>query len=265
MAIQTNTMEQLNKAAKKTYQPLISIVLILLIWELIADVLVKNKLFLAPPTLVWGAFIGALESGKLLFNIYVSFIEFILGFVFAIIVGVGLGFFWALTPKLDGYVDPIVSGAYSAPLIALSPLFILWFGVGVWSKVAIVFLVAVFPILLNTVSGIRSVDPDLVEVVTSFNANRKNLFSKVLIPWSLPFLMSGVRLGLGRGLNGIVVGELFGARAGLGYMITQASLVFNTAVIFLGVLIFVVGGAILVELLKGLERRVAPWREEIGQ
>lgn len=245
-------------------QPVVSVVLLLLVWQGVASFIVRDKLFLASPLQVFDALVRVMSSQSLMLHLYTSVLEFTLGFSFALLCGVGLGVLWGVSPRWDGYIDPIVSGAYSAPLIALSPLFILWFGIGIWSKIVLVFMVAFFPILINTVTGIRSVDRNLVEVVWAFGATPRQVLSKVRLPASLPFILTGVRLGVGRALNGIVIGELFGARAGIGYMISQAALNFDTATMFLGVLIFIVGGALLTEAIKAVQAYLAPWRKEEG-
>ena len=149
---------------------------------------------------------------------------------------------------------------YSTPTIALAPLFILWFGIGLRAQVAVVFLVVVFPVLINTFVGLTSTDPTLLEVAHSFGADRWQVFAKVRFPAAVPFVVAGLRMGVARGLVGVVAAELFGSQAGVGHMILIAAQTFDTAALFGGVLIFALGGVVAVELVKWLERRVAPWR-----
>jgi NitT/TauT family transport system permease protein len=155
---------------------------------------------------------------------------------------------------------PWVSAIYSTPIVALSPLLILWFGLGLASKVVVVFVVAVFPVLVNTQAGIESADEGLIETARAFGARRTQIFTKVLLPASVPFIVAGLRLGVGRGLVGVVVAELFGATSGLGYMITVASQVFDMGGLFAAVVILAAAGVISTEAIKMLERRLAPWR-----
>ncbi len=128
------------------------------------------------------------------------------------------------------------------------------------SKVALVFLSAVFPILVNTLTGVRVTDPELVEAARAFGARRRDVFVKVLIPAAVPFIVAGLRLGVGRGIIGVVVGELLGATAGIGYMLYTAGQTFDTAAVFVGVVIIGLFGITSDVALKWLETRLAPWR-----
>jgi NitT/TauT family transport system permease protein len=157
-------------------------------------------------------------------------------------------------------MDPWVSMLYSTPIIALGPLFILWFGIGMSSKVAVIFLVVVFPVLLNAFVGLSTTDLGLIEAARSFGATTAQVFSKVRFPAALPFIVTGLRLGVARGLVGVVVAELFGAKAGLGYLILISAQTFDTAALFVGVLILAFTGVVAVEILKWIERQLAPWR-----
>jgi NitT/TauT family transport system permease protein len=139
-------------------------------------------------------------------------------------------------------------------------LFILWFGLGLFSKVVVVFLVAVFPVLVNTQAGVESTDEGLIETARAFSANQRQIFTKVLLPAAVPFIVAGLRLGIGRGLVGVVVAELFGARAGLGYLITVSSQIFDMGALFAATLILAGAGMVSTELIRVVERRIAPWR-----
>jgi NitT/TauT family transport system permease protein len=194
--------------------------------------------------------------------VYVSFIEFAGGFALAVALGILLGVVLAEFPLIRGLVDPWVSMLYATPIIALGPLFILWLGIGVISKSSIVFLVSVFPILINTVSGLTTTDKVFIEVAESFGANAWQIYVKVRMPAALPFIIAGLRLGVARALVGVVVAELFGARAGLGFLILNSAQSFDTAGVFVGVIILAIAGVLSVELLKWLEFKLAPWRHQ---
>src|SRR5207245_1647536 len=146
------------------------------------------------------------------------------------------------------------------PLI-LAPMFIFIFGIDAPSKMAVVFLLAVFPIVINTATGMRSTDQVYIDAARSFSANRLQIFSKVLIPSALPFIVAGLRLGIGRGLVGVVVGEFIGARAGLGYMIFRSSQGFQIDAMWVGVFLLAGTGVLAVIILQRVERRMAPWRQ----
>jgi NitT/TauT family transport system permease protein len=143
----------------------------------------------------------------------------------------------------------------------LAPLFITALGVGIVSKIAIVFIGAVFPVLFNTYTGITTVDRRLVEAVRAFGGTRRQIFFKVTVPSAIPIVMTGLRLSVGRAIIGAVVSEFFGSRAGLGHLITAASEAFRTAEAFVGVVLLAIGGYVTFEILKYTERKIAPWYE----
>ena len=252
-------------AARSRRRAVLSVIGGLLIWEFVGQFLVTNPILFSPLSKVLVVGWNLLLSGALLRHLGVSALEFSLGFALSALVGIALGFFMATSRRAQDILDPWVSFFYSSPLVALMPFFLLIFGVGLASKVAIVFVIAVFPILLNAFVGIRSADPHLLEVARAFNCTRAQVFTKVLMPAALPFVIVGLRLGIGRALTGVVVGELFASRAGVGYLITSAGLSFDTATVFLGVLIFSLMGVLLMEGLKILEQRLAPWRKSVQE
>jgi len=243
-----------------TLRAVASFVSVMVLWELVARILVKNPLFFAPLTAVWSRTIELWLSGELQVHIWTSSQEFILGFLLACFVGIMFGVAMASSVIVRDFCDPWVSMLYSTPIIALGPLFILWFGIGVSSKVAVIFIVAVFPILINTFAGLATTDPNLIEVARSFGSSPAQIFTKVRFPSALPFIIAGLRLGVARGLVGVVVAELFGAKEGLGWLIMISAQTFDTAGLFAGVFILAASGVITVEIIKLIERRLAPWR-----
>ncbi len=255
--------EQMKRQSRR--RALLSVIGGLVIWELVGQFVVTNPILFSPLSKVLVIGWTQLTKGQLLYHIGVSASEFALGFLLASVVGVFLGFFMATSRRAQDILDPWVSFFYSSPLVALMPFFLLVFGIGLASKVAIVFVIAVFPILLNAFVGIRSADAHLLEVAAAFHCSRTQVFTKILMPAALPFVIVGLRLGIGRALTGVVVGELFASRAGVGYLITSAGQSFDTATVFLGVLIFSIMGVVLMEGLKHLEQRLAPWRKSVAE
>jgi len=243
----------------------LSVVIGLLLWEVVGRYIVTNPILFSPLSKVLEVGWKLAVTGELARHFGVSALEFALGFALSAVVGIALGFLMATSRRAQDILDPWVSFFYSSPLVALMPFFLLIFGVGLASKVAIVFVIAVFPILLNAFVGIRSADPHLLEVAKAFNCTRQQIFVKILLPAALPYVIVGLRLGIGRALTGVVVGELFASRAGVGYLITAAGQSFDTATVFVGVLIFSLMGVILMEALKWLENALAPWRKSIAE
>lgn len=239
---------------------LASLIVLAVIWELVARYLVETALFLVPLSEVFATGADLWRAGQLQRHISASGQAFAFGYLVAIAVGVPLGLLLAFSKRIRGYVEPLMSALYSTPLVAISPLLILALGIGITSKIAIVFLVAVFPIFINTMLGFSTTEQAFVDVARSFNASSWQRFCFVLLPSAVPALIAGLRLAVGRGIVGVVVGELFGARAGLGWLIFHSSQSFNTASLYVGILMLALAGTIMMSLLEAVERRVARWR-----
>ena len=148
---------------------------------------------------------------------------------------------------------------YSSPTVAFLPLLIIWLGIGIWSKVALVFLGGVFVIIINTEAGVANVDKRLIETARSFTANEGEILLKIVAPSALPFIIASMRLAIGRVLIMVVVAELYASTAGLGYLIFQAGAMYDTAMIFVGVVILAASGIVFNSFLRSMERRIAPW------
>ena len=234
---------------------------VIVLWELAARYVVRDERILAPFAKVVVALGHLFRTGEIWKHLSVSGYEFAIGFALAAVVGIATGFLMGTVRSAREYLDPWVAGLYSAPLVALAPFFIMFFGVGVAAKVALVFSVAVFPIIVNTFAGVYSVNPGFIEVARSFNASRAQILLKVLVPYSLSYIVTGLRLGVGRGLTGVVVGEFFFANAGLGFLVALAGQTFNTPLLFAGILVFAATGVAITGGLKLLEQKLAPWRE----
>jgi NitT/TauT family transport system permease protein len=248
------------RAHASTVRGLLSLVIVGLAWE-IAGRSGRWPLLLAPLSDIWVKFVQLTVSGELTRHVLVSLNEFFVGFAIAAVVGIGLGIAIASSDTARDFIDPWVSAVYATPTVALAPLFIFIFGIDAPSKMAVVFLLAVFPIVINTATGLRSTDQVYIEAARSFSANRAQIFTKVLIPSSLPFIVAGLRLGIGRGLVGVVVGEFIGARAGLGYLIFRSSQGFQIDAMWVGVFLLAGTGVLAVIVLQKVERRLAPWRQ----
>lgn len=238
----------------------VSIVGGFLLWEVSVRLFVRGDLIIVPPSAIWATFVRLVRSGELGRHLAVSGTEFAYGFALAIVVGITLGVLMASSQTACALLDPWIAALNSTPRIALAPLLIVWLGIGVASKVALVFSSAVFPILINTLTGVRIIDAELVEAARAFGARSRDVFVKVLIPAAVPFLVAGLRLGVSRGIIGVVVGELLGATAGIGYMLYTAGQTFDTAALFVGVVVIACFGVGSDVALKWLESRLAPWR-----
>ena len=238
-----------------------SVVAGLALWEIVARFVIHNNAFLAPPSTVAMRFWQMLLDGSLLYNGWFSFQELIAGFVLGVVAGIAIGAAMVQWKTVDHALDVWISALYAAPIIALAPLLIIWFGIGPASKIAVVFIMVVFPMIISTQAGLESVDRRLLVVARSFCASRWNTFVTVALPSAAPFIVSGMRQSVGRGLVGVVVGELFGAKAGLGNIITTASSVFDMPTLFVAIVTLALAGVILTGILRRFELRLAAWRD----
>ncbi|HEV8020613.1 MAG TPA: ABC transporter permease [Candidatus Lustribacter sp.] len=232
----------------------------LAIWELIGLFVVKNALFLATPTASLVALRDMWADGSLQKAMVISGEEFLIGFSIAVVAGILIGLVTASFEDASLVLTPWISGFYASPIVALAPLLILWFGVGIWSKIAVVISLVIFPMIINTEAGIKQADAVLIEAARSFGASPLQIFTKVSLPSALPYIIAGLRLGVGRGLIGVVIGELAGARGGLGYLINNASQVFNMPQLFASVIVLAAAGIALTALFQYFERVLVPWK-----
>jgi ABC-type nitrate/sulfonate/bicarbonate transport system permease component len=233
------------------------------VWHVTA-VRVNDPAFLVSPLVVVGkAYEMLFVTAELYPHLYASSWIFFQGMLVAIAVGVPLGFLMALSPVVRDYANPWMTALYTTPRIAFAPVLLLWFGIEMASKVAIVFLGCVFPILINSFYGMRVVSREFVEVGRSFRLSGAGMFVKILLPASIPFILAGLRLAVGRGLTGVAIAEWFGAQEGLGYLIFFAGQTFNIPTLFVGVTVFAVLGIVGFQILKIVEDLATPWKKGV--
>jgi NitT/TauT family transport system permease protein len=237
-----------------------TILFILVVWQIVVFAGVVPPLFLPGPIDIWFALVEYVEGGSIWRDLAVSGEELLYGYGLAIVVGLPLGILMGWYRRANIALDPLINFMNAMPRIALVPLFIIWFGIGIWSKVAVIFLSSVFPILINTEAGIRNLDTGWLKAARSFGANDIQVFRTVALPGAIPFILTGMRIGVGHALIGVVVGELVAARAGIGLMMTTAAASFETAKVFAGLLIVSSAGVLLVYLIGRAEARFQAWR-----
>jgi NitT/TauT family transport system permease protein len=234
----------------------------LAIWEIFSRFVISNALFLAAPTQILAAIAHLTATGEMQHHIAISGIEFVIGYAIASVLGIALGVVMAESLAAKQMTQPWVSGLYATPTIALAPLFILWLGIGIWSKVIVVVTLVLFPVTINTEAGLRQASERLAEMLRSFDASRQQIFWKLKLPSATPFVLAGLKLGIGRGLIGVVVAELFGSRAGLGRLIAQAADSFNMPELFAGVVVLAAAGIVMTAGFSWLEGRLVPWTKD---
>lgn len=237
----------------------LAVILVLGAWEAVVRSGTVDPLFLSSPYLVAVRLAEMFASGEIWPHILVSTKEAGVGFGLAIAVGIPLGIAMGRRPLLRYTLEPFIMAKYSSPTVAFLPLLIIWLGIGLWSKVALIFLGAVFVLIINTEAGVSSVDRRLIETARSFTASERQILTKIVLPATIPFVIAAMRLAIGRVLIMVVVAELYASTAGLGHLVFQAGAMYDTTLVFVGVIILAVTGIALSELLRLIERRVAPW------
>jgi ABC-type nitrate/sulfonate/bicarbonate transport system permease component len=243
----------------------ISVALFLVLWGLVGNTFqLINPMFMSAPSLVWKAAAQLFGSGEIWNDLRVSGTELLGSYLLAVFFAIPFGIMTGWYKRMSAIFDPFINAMNATPRVALLPLVIIWLGIGILSKVGIIFLGAVFPMLINTRDGVKTTPQNLLNAARSFGASEWIVFKTVVLPSTVPFILTGLRLGVGRGIVGVMVGELYAATAGIGFMITVAGATFQTDKVFVGVFIFALSGMILVELLTRIERRFDKWRPRVG-
>ena len=233
------------------------VVAILIVWEIIAPFI--SPIFFTSPSKIAVAFYETTVSGELPYFLVQSLEVMVYGLVTAIVVGIPLGVAMARIRRLDWALDLPINALYAMPLVAVVPLLVLWFGIYLKAKIIVVFLFAVFPILINTYQGVRECDKGMLEVAQSFRSSEWRMWRDVLLPFAVPYIIAGLRLAIGRGLIGMIIAEFYTTISGLGFMITKYANVFAMDKTFVPVIVLMVLGVSLTTLLKWVGRRIAPW------
>ena len=235
-----------------------SMVTVIGAWELFGRQ--SNSLFLSYPTAVMKAGVAMAASGELFVALASSLQTVVLGFITASTLGIVLGLLIGRYRVVDAATDWLINALYATPLVAVTPLVILWLGLGDLTKLFIVTILAVFPVLINTAAGVRNVPQALIDVSTAFAANERQVFLKIILPSAVPYMMTGLRLGIGRAIIGMVVAEFFTAITGLGALIVKYGNRYDTASMFVPILVLMVMGIALTWIVRRAEEHFAPWR-----
>lgn len=246
---------------KENFWPirLVAIVSFLGLWEVLGSYVV-DPLMLSAPSKITEALFDLLVSGELLDALYQSATTLIYGFVLATVIGILLGMFIGRYRKVEAATDWLVNGLYATPLVALVPLVTLWFGLGFSAKLFIVCIISVFPILINTASGVRNVGASLLDVGNAFAADERQTFVKIILPASIPYIMTGIRLGIGRAIIGMIVAEFYTSVGGLGALIMKFGNQYDTAAMFVPILTLALMGVLLTTIVRKAEAAFEPWK-----
>lgn len=235
------------------------------IWQVGSDAGWIDKFFVSSPLDIIGAAVREVQLPRFWNDLRVSMTELAGGLLLAVALGVPIGLAIGWYTRVSYTFDPWLNFFNSLPRIALLPLIVLWVGLGLEAKLIVIFLGGFFSIAISTTQGVKTVDKALLDVATSFRAKQRKVFTAVVLPGSLPFILTGLRLAVGRCLIGVIIGELYAQTEGIGVMIGKASATFQSDRMFFGILIFTLSGIFFTEIIRLFERRVQRWRPALEQ
>lgn len=235
----------------------------LAVWEAVAGRLIE-PFWISKPTLLANRLWKLAVSGDLVWHASVTVQEAVLGLLAGMVVGLAGGLLMAGLPRFAEVADPFLMGVYSLPRVALAPLFIIWFGIGLFSKVMLAFSLVVFVFFLNAYEGVKSVDRELVDVMRVMQASRARIVWKVIVPSIVPWIFAATRISIGMALIGAVVSELVGSSRGLGWYIEHSAGMYDTTGVFAGLIVLMALAVVMNELMKIVERRVLVWQHAGG-
>ncbi|HUQ17419.1 MAG TPA: ABC transporter permease [Candidatus Saccharimonadales bacterium] len=235
-----------------------------LLWEVASGTGLIRRSLLSAPSLIWKAAVTDFGSGAIWPHIATSLNEFGLGFLLALVIGIPLGLLIGMFRRVDYFASVLLSGIYATPKVALVPLIILVAGIGLEAKLIVVFLLTIFAVVVSTVSGVHSVAQRHLDLTRSFGASRWLVFRSVVLPSTFPFILTGVRIGAGRALVGVVTAEFLSANEGVGYYISLYGTFLDTSRVMLGIVLLGVFGVAIGEIVRLIEKRFEVWRPEIS-
>ncbi len=266
-AIEQRALSELTISRERTFRltdhlgavRVASAIFVLVLWEIFGRQV--NPLFLSYPSAIFEALLQLLKAGELQSQAIGSLYVFVVGLSGALVLGILIGLLMGRYRLAEYLLDPYVYALDATPRVALIPLLLLWFGLGTSSKVAIVFLSGLFPVLMNTFSGVRTVSAQLVDVGRAYGAGEGKIFTKIIVPAALPFIMAGIRLAVGRALIGIITAEMFTAVTGMGALLVRYSSALATDKFFVPVIFLALLGVGLSSGVEKLQKHLAPWKE----
>lgn len=244
----------------KTWLTIFSPLCLLLIWQFLSQSGLIDERFFPPPTAIVSTFIELLTKGELFHHISISLFRIFAGFLLGVIPGVILGLCMGLYAPIRHFVSPVIMALMPIPTLALLPIILILFGIGETSKIVTIAGSVFFPVVINTVAGVVSIDSVYLDVAKNYGASRKDFFLKIALPGALPVMIEGIQMGQAIALLTIVAAEMMGARSGIGYLIWTSYSAFLLKEMFVGLILISFFGYIFSLLLRGLQRKLLPWR-----
>lgn len=244
----------------KTGLTIFSPVCLLLIWQFLSQSGLIDARFFPPPTAIVSTFIELITSGELFHHINISLFRIVSGFLLGVIPGIIIGLCMGLYAPIRHFISPLIMALMPIPTLALLPLILIVFGIGEVSKVVTIAGSVFFPVVINTVAGVISIDKIYLDVAENYGASRKDFFLKIALPGSLPFMLEGIQMGQAIALLTIVAAEMMGANSGIGYLIWTSYSAFLLKEMFVGLILISFFGYIFSLLIRGLQKKLLPWR-----
>jgi NitT/TauT family transport system permease protein len=236
------------------------LVVLVAAWQLAANLHLIDPGVLASPLGIWTHLVTWTLNGTLWFHAWITIQETIAGFVLGSLAGIGLGFLIGRFPRVAEVLDPFILAIYSVPKVALAPLFLVWFGIGLWMKIVLAAVTVVFIVFFNTLAGVRNVDRDLVDSVWLMGAKPSDILFKVVVPSAMGWALTGVRIAIPYALIGAIIGELIASNRGIGYLISSSAAQYDTAGVFAALIVLTVLAVLLNALVDEIDRRLSKWK-----
>ena len=240
---------------------LLSILLAIPAWMLVVQISGLPKFILPSPMDVWARFLKALTDGSLLYHTGVTLVEILLGLLVGVCFATIIGYLLAKSRSLEKILSPYLVASQAIPVVAIAPLLVIWLGGGILSKVVICSLIVFFPVLVNTIVGVRAVSASLYDLMGSLRATRWQILWKLELPASLPVLLGGLRIGATLSVIGAIVGELVDAQEGLGFLLQLGDFQYDTSMVFVAVFMLVILALSLYGVVTLLEKRFLKWQQ----
>ena len=248
---------------KDIAEPVLFFIALLALWELLVEAVHVPAFILPPPRALYSAFTA--KYFILGHHAMITFLEAVGGFTLSFVLGVGFAVSVVYSRHLQNTIYPLIVILYAMPKSAFAPLMVIWVGYGLFSKIAIAFLVAFFPIVVNTVVGLKEVEPELLELARINRGSQWDVFKKIRLPNSLPYMFAGIKVALVLSVTGAIVAEFVAANEGLGYLVLQANYSLDTAFALVILLILALLSLALIVAVEILQRKMVPWSAEVRQ
>lgn len=258
-----NVIRTLSRNGSRNWLGFISVVAGLLAWHLVAVYGGIPNFILPSPLSVWTRFLKALRDGSLLYHTGITLLEIVLGLLSGAVCATIVGYFLAKSRPLERILSPYIVASQAIPIVAIAPLLVIWLGDGILSKVVICALIVFFPVLVNTIVGVRAVPIALYDLMNSIHASRSQILWKVEVPASLPVFLGGLRVGATLSVIGAIVGELVDAEEGLGFLLQLGDFQYDTPMVFVAVFMLILLALLLYGIVIVLEKRFLKWQEKI--